>query len=178
MNKGSHQIFFWGWLADYPDAENFLFMLYGPNAKALTNGNGENNANYQNPAFDRLFERMKYEDDGPVKAQLIDEMVRIVQDDAVWSFGYFPTAAAAFHQWVHNGKPTQIIRNHIQYLRVDPALRTRKIAEWNRPIWWPVVLIAIALVAAVLPALRAYRKRERENAARTLAREPAAGAAS
>ena len=178
MNKGSHQIFFWGWLADYPDAENFLFMLYGPNAKALTNGNGENNANYQNPAFDRLFERMKYEDDGPVKAQLIDEMVRIVQDDAVWSFGYFPTAAAAFHQWVHNGKPTQIIRNHIQYLRVDPALRVQKIAEWNRPVWWPVVLIAIALVAAVLPALRAYRKRERENAARTLAREPAAGAAS
>ena len=41
-----------------------------------------------------------------------------------------------------------------------------------------VLLIAIALVAAVLPALRAYRKRERENAARTLAREPAAGAAS
>jgi ABC-type transport system substrate-binding protein len=27
MNKGSVQIFFWGWLADYPDAENFLFML-------------------------------------------------------------------------------------------------------------------------------------------------------
>jgi hypothetical protein len=24
----------WGWLADYPDAENFLFLLYGPNAKS------------------------------------------------------------------------------------------------------------------------------------------------
>ena len=42
MIKGSVQIFFWGWLADYPDAENFLFMLYGPNSKALTAGNGEN----------------------------------------------------------------------------------------------------------------------------------------
>ena len=28
--KGKHQIFWAGWLADYPDAENFLFLLYGP----------------------------------------------------------------------------------------------------------------------------------------------------
>ena len=169
MNKGTIQIYFWGWLADYPDAENFLFLLYGPNAKALTNGNGENNSNYQNAEFDRRFELMKFEDDGPVKARLIDEMIAIAQHDAVWSFGYFPTSAAAFHQWVYNGKPTQIIRNHIQYLRVDPQLRAQKVAEWNRPLWWPVWLIALALAAALLPALRAYRRRERENAARTLA---------
>ena len=90
MNKGSVQIFFWGWLADYPDAENFLFMLYGPNAKALTDGNGENNANYQNPEFDKLYEQMKFLDDGPEKQKLIDQMIEIVQKDAVWSFGYFP----------------------------------------------------------------------------------------
>jgi ABC-type transport system substrate-binding protein len=173
MNKGSHQIYFWGWLADYPDAENFLFMLYGPNAKALTGGNGENNSNYQNPEFDRRFEQMKFEDDGPAKAKLIDEMIRILQADAVWSWGYFPTSAAAFHQWISNGKPTQIIRNHIQYLRVDPQLRAAKIAEWNRPRWWPVALIVLAAFCAVVPAWRGYRRRERENAARTLA---AAGA--
>ncbi|OGA16148.1 MAG: peptide ABC transporter substrate-binding protein [Betaproteobacteria bacterium RIFCSPLOWO2_02_FULL_66_14] len=169
MIKGNHQIFFWGWLADYPDAENFLFLLYGPNAKALTNGNGENVSNYQSPEFDRRYEAMKYEDDGPAKARLIDEMIAIAQEDAVWSWGYFPTSAAAFHQWVYNGKPTQIIRNHLQYLRVDPKLRAAKIAEWNRPTWWPVALIALALVVSVVPAVRAYRRRERENAARALA---------
>ena len=176
VQKGSHQIYFWGWLADYPDAENFLFLLYGPNAKSLTNGNGENASNYRSKEFDRRFEQMKFEEDGPTKAKLIDEMIGIVQADAPWTWGYFPTSAAAFHQWVHNGKPTQIIRNHIQYLRVDPQLRAQKIAEWNRPIWWPVALIALALAAAVVPALRAYRRRERENAARTLAREAHAGA--
>jgi len=40
-----------------------------------------------------------------------------------------------------------------------------------------VALILLALVAGVVPAYRAFRRRERENAARTLAREPAAGAA-
>ena len=45
--SGNHQLFLWGWLADYPDAENFLFLLYGPNAKSKTGGSGENASNYQ-----------------------------------------------------------------------------------------------------------------------------------
>ena len=169
MNKGSFQIAFAGWLADYPDAENFLFMLYGPNSKALTNGNGENSANYSNAEFDRLYEQMKFLDDGPQKQKLIDQMIEIVQNDAVWSMGYFPTSAAAYQQWISNGKPTQIIRNHIGYLRLDPELRAQKLAEWNRPVWWPVPLILIALIAAIVPAWFAWRRRERETAARTLA---------
>ncbi|MES9963019.1 MAG: ABC transporter substrate-binding protein, partial [Candidatus Sedimenticola sp. 20ELBAFRAG] len=40
MRKGTAQIFMWGWNADYPDPENFLFLLYGPNGK-LEHG-GEN----------------------------------------------------------------------------------------------------------------------------------------
>ena len=169
INKGSVQIFFWGWNADYPDAENFLFMLYGPNSKALTNGNGENSANYQSPEFDRLYEQMKFLDDVPEKQQLIDQLIEIVQKDGVWSFGYFPKSAAAYQQWIYNGKPTSIVRNHISYLRLDPALRASKIAEWNRPVWWPIPLLAIALLAAIVPAWFAWRRRERETAARTLA---------
>jgi len=173
MNKGSVQIYFWGWLADYPDAENFLFLLYGPNSKAATQGNGENNSNYKSVEFDQLYEKMKYLEDGPEKQATVDRMIEIVQQDAPWAFGYFPTSAAAFHQWVANGKPTQIVRNHIQYMRIDPALRAQKIADWNKPIWWPLALIALAALAVLVPAVRAWRRRERETAARTLAQEPA-----
>ncbi len=172
MTKGSAQIYFWGWLADYPDAENFLFMFYGPNAKALTQGNGENNSNYQSASFDRLYAQMKFLDDGPQKQALIDQMITLLQQDAVWSFGYFPTSAAAYHQWVFNGKPTQIIRNHIGYLRLDPALRAQKIRAWNHPVWWPLPLLLVLLLAAVLPAWRVWRLRDRENAARQVVAAP------
>jgi ABC-type oligopeptide transport system substrate-binding subunit len=30
VRKGKYQVFWLGWNADYPDAENFLFLLYGP----------------------------------------------------------------------------------------------------------------------------------------------------
>ncbi|MEC9315318.1 MAG: ABC transporter substrate-binding protein, partial [Pseudomonadota bacterium] len=38
MRRGQAQIFQWGWNADYPDPENFLFLLYGPNGKVETGG--------------------------------------------------------------------------------------------------------------------------------------------
>ena len=164
-DKGSLQIFWWGWFADYPDAENFLFLLYGPNSQAATQGNGNNTANYQNPRFDKLFEELKYLDDGARKQQVVDEMVAILQHDAPWAFGYNPYAGSVHHQWVGNVKPAMLANDRLLYVKVDPALRAARIAEWNRPIAWPLVLIVAVLVLSVVPALRAYRRRELQTAA-------------
>lgn len=162
MRKGSAQFFFWGWLADYPDPENFLFLLYGPNAKASTQG--ENAGNYVNPRFDRLFERMKDMDDTAERAALIAEMVQIVQQDAPMLFGWSEEYAGAYHQWLHNGKPSNIIRDQLQYLRVDAPLRLEQVQSWNRPQVWPLVLILMLFFGLCLPAAYALRARSRANA--------------
>ena len=122
--KGSLQVFWWGWFADYPDAENFLFLLYGPNSKALTGGNGENASNYSNPEFDRLFDELKYLDDGERKQQVIDRMAAITQHDAPWTFGYNPYAGSVNHQWVGNVKAGPLVNDRLMYMKVDPALRS------------------------------------------------------
>lgn len=162
MRKGTQQIFFWGWLADYPDAENYLFLLYGPNSKAKADG--ENTTNYDNPEYDRRYKQLQWMDDGPAKQKVIDEMVNIAQQDAIWSFGYFPYASGAYQQWVYNGKPSIMVRDMARYYRIDPALRVQKLAEWNRPTWWPPVLLVALLVLAVWGARRSFRQRERLNA--------------
>ncbi len=160
--KGKHQLFWAGWLADYPDAENFLFLLYGPNSKSKFNG--ENIANYDNPQFNALYRQLQSLDDGPRKQEVIDKMVDIVRRDSPWCFGYFPWGGLAFQQWVHNGKPSIMIRDMAKYYRVDAELRARKQAEWNHPIAWPLALLALAAAALAWIARRSFRLRETATA--------------
>lgn len=162
MRNGSAQLFLWGWVADYPDAENFLFMLYGPNAKAAHGG--ENSANYVNPEFDALFEQMRFLDDGPEKKALIARMVSILQRDAPWMFGYFPMSGGAYQQWLHNAKPTQMVRNNLPYLRLDVDRRVEHVARWNAPSWWPLWLAGVVVLVGALLAVRALRRRDRQAA--------------
>jgi ABC-type transport system substrate-binding protein len=162
VRKGKYQVFWLGWLADYPDAENFLFLLYGPNGK--TKFDGENTSNYASPEFDALFAKMKLLEDGPEKQQLIDQLIAVAQRDAPWTMGFFPHASAAVQQWVHNSKPAVLIRDHGRYLRLDIPKRVASLAAWNRPIWWPLVLVLLAGVAVVVIARRHLRRRERMNA--------------
>lgn len=160
MQRGVAQMFMWGWVADYPDAENFLFLLYGPHARAQ--GGGENASNYSSPEYDALFEKMRFLDDGPEKDEVITQMVQIVQHDAPWMFGYVPNSGGVYQQWVHNAKPSQMVRNAIQYLRIDPQLRVEKQAQWNQPVWWPLWLVlGLAMVGAVF-VWRVLRQREQQ----------------
>ena len=162
VRKGKYQVFWLGWNADYPDAENFLFLLYGPTGK--TKYDGENTANYANPEYDRLYAQMKTLDDGPEKQKLIDDMVKLARDDAPWTMGFYPYASAAAQQWVHNFKPAILIRDHGRYLRLDVPARLAAHAAWNKPVWWPLGLLIGAALGLVWIARNHFRKRERTNA--------------
>jgi ABC-type transport system substrate-binding protein len=162
MRKGSAQFFFWGWLADYPDPENFLFLLYGPNSKAKFDG--ENSSNFAHPEFDQLFDRMKDLDDTPDRAALIGRMIDIMQDEMPMLYGWSEEFGGAYHQWVGNGKPSNIIRDTLPYLRIDAQLRTQKIKEWNQAIWWPLAILPLLLLAVAWPAWRAWRQRQSQRA--------------
>jgi len=156
MSKGSEQLFEWGWNADYPDPENFLFLLYGPNKKA--GAGGENAANYRNPEFDRLFERMKDMANGPERLALIERMVAIAREDSPWLYAFFPKSFGLRHAWVKNVKPNMMAHNTLKYRRIDPTARMAYQARWNRPALWPLLVTAVLLAALLWPAVVAYRR--------------------
>jgi len=66
------------WIADYPDGDNFMQLLYGPNAGQ------SNNACYRSPEYDKRYERSRLLPDGPERNQLYREMTRILETDTVW----------------------------------------------------------------------------------------------
>ncbi len=161
IRKGTAQVFMWGWNADYPDPENFFFLLYGPNRKL---DGGENAANYSNAEFDALFERMKDMPDGPARQAVIDEMTMLLRRDAPWSFGFYPKSFSVYHQWLGNVQPNLMANNTLKYRSLDPTLRAQMRKRWNQPVLWPLALVVLVLLLAAMPALGAARRRERRSA--------------
>lgn len=157
MRKGTAQIFSWGWNADYPDPENFMFLLYGPNGKVESQG--ENAANYINPAFDALFEKMKNMENGPERQAIIDQMTEIARHDSPWLWGLHPKEFSLHHAWYKNAKPNLMAHNTLMYRRVDPQLRDRLRQAWNQPRLGPIATTGVVLLAALFPAYAAYRRK-------------------
>ncbi len=157
MLKGNFQFFFWGWNADYPDPENFFFLLTGSNSKVKYQG--ENVSNYSNPEFDRLFKTMENMDDSPARLAVIRRMTDILQRDAPWAFAYHPVSYGLFHEWVENVKSNAMANNTLKYLRLDAALRERKRDEWNRPDFKPLIVIAALFIIGSVPAIISVRRK-------------------
>lgn len=163
MSTGASQLFNWGWNADYPDPENFLFLLHGPQSRVLNKG--ENAANYNNPEYDRLFDQMKNMPNSPERQAIIEKMVDILRHDSPWIFAYHPKTFSLQHGWYKNTKPF-IMSNTgtIKYKRIDTEQRNQLREQWNPPIVWPLILIIAAIVGLVIPAVMAYRRHERSRA--------------
>lgn len=159
MRAGNAQIYMWGWNADYPDPENFFFLLYGPNGKVQFGG--ENTGNYQNPEFDRIFEKMRNMDNTDERFRLIQKLQEQVRYDVPWLFGFYPKDFILYHQWYKNVKPNLMANNRLKYVRIDTAIRTEKRQQWNQPVFWPIVLVLLLLAVLIVPAVLAYCRKIR-----------------
>ena len=160
---GNSQIYSYGWLADYPDPENFLFLLYGPESPLVCQCDGSNNSNYENPEFDALFVKMRLLHPGPERAKLVARMVELFRRDAVWLNAHFPKEIYLNNSWVHNTKRHGISKGTLKYLRLDPEKRAQKQAQWNDPVTWPLFAGGLLLAAMVLPGVTAYRRRQNQT---------------
>ncbi|HZE86544.1 MAG TPA: ABC transporter substrate-binding protein [Puia sp.] len=74
--KSQAMFFRASWIADYPDAENFLSVFYSGNPAP------PNYTRYRNPAFDRLYEQSLRETSDSLKTKLYQQMDRLVIGDA------------------------------------------------------------------------------------------------
>ena len=114
----SAQIFQLGWVADYPDVENFLQLFYSKNASP-----GPNNFNYSNPQFDRLYERVAVMGDSAERTELYRKAERMVVEDCPAVFLLHGVAYVLHHDWVYNYKPHAFGYSLTKYRRIDTARR-------------------------------------------------------
>ena len=164
MRTGNVQIFSWGWNADYPDPENFLFQLYGQNGKVKYGG--ENAANYLNPEFDRLFDLMRNRGNDQQRQELIDKMQEIVRHDAPWIWGIHPQDFTLSQSWVSKVKPNTISPSTLKYVSINIAERNKLRLAWNSPVLWPLAVLLFIVLGLAIPLVIAYLKKEKQPAAR------------
>jgi ABC-type transport system substrate-binding protein len=158
LNQGTFQIYQLGWNADYPDPENFFFLLYGPNSILVSKG--QNYSNYENAEFDALFDQMKNMENSPQRLQIIRDMNDIVRADAPWVFAFNPKSYSLTHRWYENVKPNLMANNTMKYKRIDAQTREQMRQAWNPPLMWPLYVLMTLFVIAIIPAIRGYQKRE------------------
>lgn len=119
MKKKNLQISKGGWNMDYPDAENSLGLLFGPNKSP-----GPNEANFDHPEFNRIFRQMKQMTPGPARRELICKLEEIVQEEAPWGYGIFENEYRLINKWLKNYYTSELIMNKYKYLDLDVAART------------------------------------------------------
>lgn len=164
IKAGNAQIFTWGWIADYPDPENFLFLFYGPNARHPYGG--ENVSNYHNQAYDKLFLEMKNQPNGAKRQALINQMLEHLRHDAPWVFGLHGKSIMLSQQWTSPMKSDLLVDDILRYIDIDVSKRNRLRAQWNKPIVWPMGLLVFIGFLFMLPFVHAYHKRQRRAALR------------
>ena len=161
IRNGSIQLFLLGWNADYPDPENFFFLLYGENGKVKYGG--ENAVNFHNAEFDQLFEKMRSMDNSEARFRIIQKMQQIIRNDAPWVFAFHPKSFSLYHSWYKNLKPNLMANNTLKYKRIDARERAYKREQWNQPVFWPLLVAFCLFVVLLIPAVNAFKRRTRET---------------
>ena len=124
MRKKEHQLFFSGWLADYPDVENFMQVFYSKNSP------WPNSMSYSNPEFDAIYEQISIMPDSPERMELYRQAEKIVIEDAPCAFTYHRIGYIIHHSWLENIKPDPyrpdtLGSGYIKYYKVDTQKRNQ-----------------------------------------------------
>ncbi len=114
-HEGNYQVMYAGWIGDYPDAENFLKLFYSPNKCP-----GVNATNYENPQFDRLYERVVVMPDSPERTALYEQMADLVMKDCPWALMTYPLTYGLYQPWFQNYKRHPFSYASSKYYKVLP----------------------------------------------------------
>jgi ABC-type transport system substrate-binding protein len=116
---GKVQCFTYGWIADYPDGENFLQLFWSRSI------GGANYSLFSLPEFDRLYEQVKTMPDSAERTALYQHMVRLLWVYAPWRVNSLMQQSILVYPWVIGYKKHPFGHEPWRYLDVDLGKRTQ-----------------------------------------------------
>lgn len=124
LNTKKAQIWGIAWIGDYPDAENFLQLLYGPNKAPSPNA-----SNYDSPEYNRLFEQMRGMEDSPERRKIIRQMQEVFVRDLPWIVGAHRVLISLVQPWSKNFKAGYMGSSYAKFLGVDLPVKKQALGK-------------------------------------------------
>lgn len=118
LKQNKAEIWGIGWVADYPDAENFFQLLYGPNASP-----GPNDSSFKNAEFDKLYQQASNMPPGPERTKIYQKMRDIYVNEMPWIVNTHRITYEVSQGWLKNYKRHITIPDVYKYMKVDTAKR-------------------------------------------------------
>ena len=115
---GKVQSFNYGWIADYPDGENFLQLFW---TKSI---GGANYSMFSLPAYDRLYEKVKTLPDSPERTEIYRQMVHMLWVYNPWRVNTLMRYSILIQPWVIGYKKHPFAHEPWRYMDID--LRARR----------------------------------------------------
>ena len=120
---GKFQMSNLAWIADYPDAQNFLQLLYGPNT------NISNDSRFKLPEYDRLYLQALKLPDSPARSRIYHEMNRILVTYAPWRLSHHRKFSHFINPWILGYKKHPILYTSFRFMDIDVAAQKERMTQ-------------------------------------------------
>ena len=120
---GKFQMSNLAWIADYPDAQNFLQLLYGPNT------NISNDSRFKLPEYDRLYLQALKLPDSPARSRIYHEMNRILVTYAPWRLSHHRKFSHFINPWILGYKKHPILYTSFRFMDIDVAAQKERMSQ-------------------------------------------------
>ena len=111
--NGRVQMLTYGWIADYPDGENFLQLFW---SKSI---GGANYSMFAMPEYDQLYERIKIMPDSPERTALYRRMVHMLWVYNPWRVNTLKQGTILIQPWLLGYKKHPFAHEPWRYLDID-----------------------------------------------------------
>lgn len=112
IDEGNFQMFSLGWIADYPDPQNFLEIK-------LHSNSANNETVYSNPEVDQLLDQARTESDENERIRLYQQAEEIIVQDSPWIPLYHGKRSALIKPYVDGFQLEPMVLPNLRYVTVD-----------------------------------------------------------
>jgi ABC-type transport system substrate-binding protein len=112
LDQGNFQMFSLGWIADYPDPQNFLDIKFHSESE-------NNETGYSNAEVDDLLDRARAELDETTRLDLYQQAEEIIVEEAAWAPLYHGKAGVLVKPYVQDYFTPPFVIENLRYVSIE-----------------------------------------------------------